>query len=42
MTPQKLENSEEVKTTDNSIKIAEELVGSKMASPDDPVQKKKY
>lgn len=42
MTPQKLENSEEVKTTDNSIKIAEELVGSKMASPLDPVQKKKY
>jgi len=42
MPPAKFEDSEEVKATTNSIKIAEELVGNKMASPSDPVQVKKY
>lgn len=42
MTPQKLVPSEDMDNTEKSIKIAEELVGSKMGSPTDPVQKKKY
>jgi len=42
MPPAKFEDSEEVKTTTNSIKIAEELVGDKMASPSDVAQIKKY
>lgn len=42
MPPAKFEDSEDVKATTNSIKIAEELVGNKMASPSDPVQVKKY
>ena len=34
-------DQEQVKDTDNSIKIAEKLVGSKMPSPSDPEQKVK-
>jgi hypothetical protein len=42
MPPAKFEDSEDVKTTTNSIKIAEELVGDKMPGPTDAKQVKKY
>jgi len=42
MPPATFKPDESVTTTDNSIKIAEELVGSKMLGPDDAASKKKY
>lgn len=42
MPPATFKPDESVTTTENSIKIAEELVGSKMLGPDDAASKKKY
>lgn len=42
MKPPVFKPAEDVTTTENSIKIAEELVGDKMLGPDDEKSKKKY
>merc|ERR1711934_938999 len=42
MPPATFKPSEDVVTTENSIKIAEELVGDKMLGPNDEKSKKKY
>ena len=42
MPPATFKPAEDVTTTENSIKIAEELVGDKMLGPDDEKSKKKY